>query len=234
MTKIFSTRQRPMHMGPFPMERLVRGPMPDLSAVPVAQPLEFRRPTVPASIVNAMGEYQAMMDVIRGGIVNPEPGAAPTDPQDRANHMKAFGYFQDAAMMGLCRMPQDALLPVPTRNPDIDRLADDIRTKQTKTLASGIDEIMAGLRESIEKLVDQYERGRPDRFKVDDMPHDMKEAHFKGLVGFEMKISKIESSYKLSQNRNDKDHANVISQLEKEENSGSIGIAKAMNELRKS
>ncbi len=90
------------------------------------------------------------------------------------------------------------------------------------------------LRESIEKLVDQYERGRPDRFKVDDMPHDMKEAHFKGLVGFEMKISKIESSYKLSQNRNDKDHANVISQLEKEENSGSIGIAKAMKELRKS
>jgi len=88
--------------------------------------------------------------VIRDGITNPEPGEAPTDPQERANHMKAFGYFQDASMMGVCRQPQSALLASPTRNPDIDRLAHDIRTKQTKTLASGIDEIMAGLRESIE------------------------------------------------------------------------------------
>jgi hypothetical protein len=67
--------------------------------------------------------------------------------------MKAFGYFQDASMMGICALPAEALLAEPTRNPDIDRLADDIRTKQTKTLASGIDEIMAGLRESIEAPV---------------------------------------------------------------------------------
>ena len=53
-------------------------------------------------------------------------------------------------MMGVCRLPNEALLAKPTRNPDIDRLAHDIRTKQTKTLSSGIDEIMAGLKESIE------------------------------------------------------------------------------------
>ena len=149
--RLFSSKDRPFHLGPYPLERLrrVTGPA-DLSGVAPHAPLDFRRLDTPHSLVNAMGEYQAMMDVIRDGLVNPTPAAAPTDPQERADHMKAFGYFQDASMMGICALPAEALLPEPTRNPDIDRLAEDIRTKQTKTLASGIDEIMAGLRESIE------------------------------------------------------------------------------------
>ena len=53
-------------------------------------------------------------------------------------------------MIGVCTLPRSALLVEPTRNPDIDRLANDIRTKQTKTLTSGIDQIMAALKESIE------------------------------------------------------------------------------------
>lgn len=150
MTKIFSTRQRPMHMGPFPMERLVRGPMPDLAAVPVAQPLEFRRPTAPASIVNAMGDYQAMMDAIRDGLVNKAQAACPSDPQARAEHIKAFGYFSDAAMVGIGPVPTSARLAQPYRNPDIDRLSEDLKTRQTKTLAAGIDHIMADLKEAMQ------------------------------------------------------------------------------------
>ncbi len=149
--RFFSSKDRPFHRGPYPLERLKRlEAMPDLAAVPAFGPLDFRRLDTPYSLVNAMGDYQAMMDVIRDGLCNPEPGAAPTDPQERANHMKAFGYFQDASMMGTCRFPQEALLSEPVRNPDIDRLAHHIRTRQTKTLASGIDEIMAGLKESID------------------------------------------------------------------------------------
>ncbi|UWS79104.1 2Fe-2S iron-sulfur cluster-binding protein [Phaeobacter sp. G2] len=149
MTKIFSTRQRPMHMGPFPMERLVRGPMPDLAAVPVAQPLEFRRPTAPASIVNAMGDYQAMMDAIRDGLVNKAQAACPSDPQARAEHIKAFGYFSDASMVGIGPVPTSARLAQSYRNPDIDRLSEDLKTRQTKTLAAGIDHIMADLKEAM-------------------------------------------------------------------------------------
>jgi len=148
--RLFSTKDRPFHLGPYPLERLKRvSALPDLDAVPPAQPLDFRRLETPHSLVNAMGEYQAMMDVIRGGPVNPVKAAAPQDVQERARHMKSFGYFQDASMMGICALPQSAILRVPRRNPDIDRLSDDLRTKQTKTLASGIDVIMAGLKESI-------------------------------------------------------------------------------------
>ncbi|MEM1430177.1 MAG: reductive dehalogenase [Pseudomonadota bacterium] len=150
--RFFSTKNRPFHLGPYPLERLKRVEIPtDLSAVPPSTELDFNRLQTPHSLVNAMGEYQAMMDAIRDGLVNPEPATAPTEPIERANHMKAFGYFQDASMMGICRVPQEALRDAPSRNPGIDRLAEDLRTKQTKTLASGIDEIMAGLKESLAK-----------------------------------------------------------------------------------
>ncbi len=148
--RFFSTRNRALHLGPFPMERLVRGPMPDLSAVPATQPLEFRRPNAPASIVNAMGEYQAMMDAVRDGLVNKAQADCPSDPQERAEHIKAFGYFSDAAMVGIGPVPASARLARPFRNPDIDRLSEDLRTRQTKTLAAGIDHIMADLKEAMQ------------------------------------------------------------------------------------
>lgn len=148
--RFFSDKHRPVHLGPFPLERLSRATLPDLSHVPPFRPLEFRRPQMPASIVNAMGDYQAMMDAIRDGLVNKARAECPDDPAVRANHLKAFGYFSDAAMVGVGPLPDTALLDTPFRNPDIDRLADDLRTKQTKTLASGIDMIMADLKDSME------------------------------------------------------------------------------------
>ena len=149
MTQLFSTKDRPVHLGPFPLENLMRGVMPEMDSVPPFQPLNFRRPDMPSSIVNAMGEYQAMMDAIRDGLVNKSQAGCPEDPLERANHIKAFGYFADAAMVGVGPLPQKALLKSPYRNPDIDRLAHDLRTRQTKTLAAGIDLIMADLKEAM-------------------------------------------------------------------------------------
>ncbi|WP_226628366.1 2Fe-2S iron-sulfur cluster-binding protein [Alloyangia pacifica] len=136
-------------MGPFPLETLARGETPDLADVPPMQQVRFDRPDAPESIVNAMREYQAILDTIRGGLTNPEVSEIPGDPVERANHLKAFGYFNDAAMVGICRLDAAALLETPFLNPDIDRLARDIQTRQTKTLASGIDVIMADLKDSI-------------------------------------------------------------------------------------
>jgi len=148
--RFFSDATRPVHLGPYPLERLARGPMPDLSAVPPMRPLSFARPEDPASLVNAMADHQAMMDAIRDGLVNRTRSTVPDDPQARADHLKAFGYFSDAAMVGVGPVPEAALLAEPVVNPGIDRLAEDLRTKQTKTLASGIDMIMADLKESME------------------------------------------------------------------------------------
>ncbi|SFL88176.1 2Fe-2S iron-sulfur cluster-binding protein [Shimia aestuarii] len=148
--RFFSDKARPVHMGPYPLERLARGALPDLAASPFDAPLSFHRPEHPESIVNAMGEFQAMMDAIRDGLVNPVKSGVPSDPVERANHLKAFGYFNDTSMVGVGPVPPVALLETPRRNPDIDRLADALKTRQTKTLASGIDVIMADLKDSME------------------------------------------------------------------------------------
>ncbi|MBR9651074.1 reductive dehalogenase [Thalassovita aquimarina] len=149
--RFFSTKDRPVHMGAYPLERLTRQDTPaDLDSVPRWTPASFRRPDAPESIVNAMGEYQAMLDAIRDGMVNKTRATIPSDPQERSNHLKSFGYFSDASMVGICRLPDAARLDDPVRNPDIDRLAEELRTRQTKTLASGIDVIMAELKEAME------------------------------------------------------------------------------------
>ncbi len=149
--RFYSDRQRPVHMGPYPLERLTRvSGMPDLSAVSPMAELSFHRPDHPESIVNAMADHQAMMDAICDGKVNPAVAEIPSDPTERANHLKAFGYFSDASMIGIGPVPGQALLSTPRRNPDIDRLSDALKTRQTKTLASGIDVIMADLKESME------------------------------------------------------------------------------------
>ena len=151
MTKLFSDRNRPVHLGPYPLERLARTDVaPDLGRIPPMRPVSFHRPDAPHSIVNAMAEYQAMLDAIRIGLVGKVRSACPEDLQVRADHLKAFGYFSDASMAATCALTPSCLLPEPFRNPDVDRLADDLRTRQTKTLAAGIDMIMADLKESME------------------------------------------------------------------------------------
>ncbi|WGI20980.1 reductive dehalogenase [Amylibacter sp. IMCC11727] len=149
MTKLFSYKNRPPHLGPYPLERLRRTETaPDLSSMPPQQQVTFTADD-PVSVINAMGEYQAMMDVIRDGTVKAEMATIPSDPQERANHLKAFGYYCDASMVGTTRITSDLWLKTPFSNPDVDRLSDTLRTKQVKTLASGIDMIMAGLREAM-------------------------------------------------------------------------------------
>ena len=147
--KFFSSRKRPVHLGGYPLEKLNRLPRP-LTAFPsVPLPvLSFDRPETPESIVNAMGPFQAMMDVLRTGPVNPVRAVIPDDPQERAHHLKAFGYYNDASMMGVCALPDAARLAEPVQSPGTDALARDLRERQTKTLAAGVDVIMANLRDA--------------------------------------------------------------------------------------
>ncbi|OED37789.1 NAD-binding oxidoreductase [Chromatiales bacterium (ex Bugula neritina AB1)] len=148
--RFFSDKSRPVHLGPYPLERLARGQLPDLESVPAFEALSFVRPDEPLNLVNAMDEYQSMMDAIRDGFTNKTRSSIPEDPRARAEHLKSFCYFQDAAMVGVGALPDAARLSSPVRNPGIEQLAEELRTRQTKTLASGIDMIMADLKESME------------------------------------------------------------------------------------
>lgn len=160
MTRYFTDKNRPVHLGPYPLERLKRRPdLPDVSSIPPMIPVSFSRPEAPASIVNAMQDYQAMLDAIRGGFVNQKKGDFPPDPLERANHLKGFAYFNDASMVGVGALTDECHLAESIINPDITRLAHELRTRQTKTLAAGIDMIMADLKESMDAPAEDIRRG---------------------------------------------------------------------------
>ncbi len=145
--RLFSDSARPVHRGPFPLERLARRDT-DQTTLPPFRSLSFTGGPTP--IVAAMADYQAMMDALRQGPVNSVRAVIPDDPTERSNHLKSFGYFCDAGMVGVARVAPDAHLAAPVANPDVPRLAARLKGEQTKTLASGIDLIMAELREAMD------------------------------------------------------------------------------------
>jgi reductive dehalogenase len=150
MARLVSYAKRPFHLGPYPMEKLKRSARaPDLAALPCEPALSFRRPNDPVSIVNAMQDYQAMLDATRDGLVKRERATIPDGSTERANHLKSFGYFCDGSMVATCAITSDCWRESAVRNPDVERLSEKLRTMQTKTLAAGIDVIMAALRESM-------------------------------------------------------------------------------------
>ena len=131
------------------MERLTRGAA-NMRDVPNMLANRFDRAETPHSIVNAMREYQAMMDAMRSGLVNKGKSEIPDDLLERSQHLKSFAYFQDASVVGIARLDDGSRLKAPIVNPDITRLAHDLRTKQTKTFAAGMDVLMAELREAVD------------------------------------------------------------------------------------
>jgi transcriptional regulator len=54
----------------------------------------------------------------------------------------------------------------------------------------------------------------------------------KGIVGFQIEVTRIEANYKLSQNRDDADYQNIVQQLHSREDEMSHQLAEAMERQR--
>lgn len=148
--RFFSYKNRPFHLGPYPLENLRRTQDPvDLRHCPMPAPLTFSRPDDPASLINAMADYQTMLDAIRDGFTKAEIAEIPDELTERSQHLKSFGYFCDASQAGICALPKEAILDSPIINPQITHLADMLHGQQINSLASGVDMIMADLKDSL-------------------------------------------------------------------------------------
>ncbi|WP_343231126.1 2Fe-2S iron-sulfur cluster-binding protein [Thalassovita aquimarina] len=145
MTKLFSTKSRPVHLGPFPMERIRRTDRhPALAQVSTpAGPVAGEKPAL--SIAHAISRYQAMLDIVRDGQVMAETSEIPDDPVARANHLKAAGYYFDATMMGVCRIAPEHWLDDQIENPATEGIRDELRKGQPKVFSGGIDQIFADI-----------------------------------------------------------------------------------------
>jgi len=108
--KLFSHKKRPVHLGPYPLERL---PRLDADAVPpglgsgtATLPVEARS-AGPRGAVPAYDIYLRMFDEQRSGEVAPD-APIPDDPTELANNLKAGLYFLDADMVACGLVPEDA------------------------------------------------------------------------------------------------------------------------------
>ncbi|MEO8235026.1 MAG: FMN-binding negative transcriptional regulator [Flavobacterium sp.] len=85
---------------------------------------------------------------------------------------------------------------------------------------------------SLKKLVDKYETNSKNPVRIEDLSgKTMRQAQ--GIVAFQIEITSIEAVKKISQNRDKKNHQNIISELEKTEDYNACQIAQEMAKNKK-
>ena len=89
------------------------------------------------------------------------------------------------------------------------------------------DELLAFL----SRLVHAHEKNTS--YSLEGLPKDFVQKEIKGVVGFAIDVTRIDAGYKLSQNRNDEDHENIVRELDKRGDADSVKVASAMREKRK-
>ncbi|QLF69084.1 4Fe-4S dicluster domain-containing protein [Peteryoungia desertarenae] len=146
--RLFSTKDRPVHLGAFPLERLKRtlARPPVESLVLPEQP--FATPAGDLSLGPAMARFMGMFDTVRDGPVTHQAADIPPSEGERSRHLKAAAYFFDAAMVGICACEPAHFLPTPRRNPMIDELRLELEAGQPSSHAAGIDQIYADVLDS--------------------------------------------------------------------------------------
>ncbi len=114
--RLFSHKNRPVHLGPYPLERLKRSDaLPPYNSTGDQAPVSFHDSDNPLSLSNAMTKVAGLFDRLRDGQSAPELAPIPQDPLERANHLKAASYYLDASMAAVARVPESAILDNPVR-----------------------------------------------------------------------------------------------------------------------
>lgn len=84
------------------------------------------------------------------------------------------------------------------------------------------------LYQSLKQLVEHHEAASKHPVSLEKMPSEYVSKSIKGVIGFEISITNIEATFKLSQNRDQKNHENIITELRKRNDQGSLMIAQEM------
>ncbi len=70
-------------------------------------------------------------------------------------------------------------------------------------------------------------------YSLEGLPQDFVQKEIRGVVGFALDVTRIDAGYKLSQNRNDEDHENIVQELDKRGDADSMKVASAMRAKRR-
>ena len=81
----------------------------------------------------------------------------------------------------------------------------------------------------VTRLTNHFEANQPKPWNVDQAPTDYVDGQIRAIVGIELKINRIEASFKMSQNKSKADLDGVIAGLQK---AGKVSISEAIDALR--
>lgn len=86
----------------------------------------------------------------------------------------------------------------------------------------------------LEKLVDEHEAdsGAVPTYRLDGLPEDFRERQMQAIVGFKIDVTRIEASYKLSQNRDQQSYDSVVTELYRRTDDNSRAVADNMTARR--
>jgi transcriptional regulator len=86
------------------------------------------------------------------------------------------------------------------------------------------------LKSTLGRLIERHEAHSD--YRLESLPEDFVNKEMKGAIGFMVDVTRIDAGYKLSQNRNDRDHENIIKELELRGDDESAAVAKGMRAQR--
>ncbi len=112
--RLFSNRHRPVHLSPYPLERLPRAPASE-ATLGAARRLSHAQAAAHGNVLAQIcRDYSRIYEQFRAG----EPAAvrAPwfESPLERANELKALALFFDTTLVGACAVPDLARLDAST------------------------------------------------------------------------------------------------------------------------
>jgi ferredoxin len=106
-----SSRHRPFHLGPFPLETLPR----DERVIEIEARRRARAPSVPPTLASQLARAAEHYREIFAGFAEGEVARAraplPEGLEPRVADIKGAAYFLDASQVGICRVPDNAWLP---------------------------------------------------------------------------------------------------------------------------
>jgi transcriptional regulator len=89
----------------------------------------------------------------------------------------------------------------------------------------------AWLRDLLRRLSERHEGREPaPPWRMDDLPEPYLHGMLKGIVGFEIAVSRLEGKFKLSQNRPGADRPHIIDALERRGDADARAVARLMHE----
>ncbi len=107
--KLFSYKDRPVHLGPYPAEHLARAPLPSLDEGPRRTRPEIGKPSRPdpsqTSLAQIAQSYTDLFASFSDGEIAPSLAPLPDDPERLAADLKSACYFLNASQVGVCAAP---------------------------------------------------------------------------------------------------------------------------------